>query len=94
MSSNDNNIPIKNEKKIKCNSFFIYTGILLLIILVASFFLSTNENYNNSKKWSCSENGCELSINGKYNTKEECQKKGCALHKKVTFSDNVQKIYY
>lgn len=77
-------------------------GIVLLFLVVPFIISIFSENFQGQshpiKKWSCTEKGCELSINGKYDTQEECKRNGCKIkehkHKNVKFAKELEKYYY
>jgi len=89
-----------------CSDKMFWLGLILFIFLAILGLVLSRESYQ-ERKWSCTENGCEMIIGGDYKTKEECQTNGCKLSdkpdiinkiddqkKKVKFSNSINKYFY
>lgn len=104
MSNNQNTEKVFNIfKKIPPFFILVFLGVVgFLLLVVPSIFSIFSEKFQGHshpiKKWSCTEKGCELSINGKYDTQEECKRNGCKIkehkHKNVKFAKELEKYYY
>ena len=72
--------------------------LVIISILVTGYVCCTSKDRYIEGGWTCAETGCEFGTGGKYASREECMKSGCALpesyqEKKVFFADQVQ-VYY
>lgn len=52
------------------NNILLIVIVVFLLLLLVLFYLTLRRH----KKWSCTEKGCELVVNGKYNSKSDCEK--------------------